>query len=84
MKKKLVMPVPECELGYTEEQVKSITGSRYTEFNYWMNGQTMAICDGRAYDHTLQVYKSTGCGPHGGIVYSGDVERFMLGLPIID
>lgn len=83
-KKKIVMPAPECELGYPDSQICSIMGERYNEFMRWMNGQTMALCDGRSYDYASQSYKLTGCGPHGGVVYSGDVQRFLEGHPIID
>lgn len=75
---------PECELGYTEEQLERILGDRYQEFNFWMSGQTMSICDGRAYNYNLKKYEPTGCGPHGVVVYSWDLDRFLNNLPIID
>ncbi len=78
------LPVPACELGYTQEQLVEILGDRLPEFNKWMVGQTAGICDGRSYDHEKQQYNETGCGPHGFITYSWDVQRFVDGKPIID
>lgn len=82
--KRKELPKPECGLGYTDSQLKTILGSRYEEFMLWMRGQTVAICGGRFYDHEISEYRNTGCGPHGVVVYSWDLERFLLGLPIID
>jgi hypothetical protein len=78
------LPEPECELGYTESQLKTILNSRYKEFMSWMSGQTMALCDGRAYDYELDLYRNTGCGPHGGVVYYWDLKRFLDGKPVVD
>lgn len=82
MKNKL--PLPLCKYGYTKEQIDDILGERSEEFNRWMYGQTMALCDGREYDYAKKEYRSSDCGPHGSITYKWDLERFLAGLPIID
>lgn len=77
---------PECSLGYTPEQVTILTGDREDDFWRWMRGQTMAICDGRSYNHATKEYEEA-CGgvAHGmPIVYASDMGRFLLGLPVID
>lgn len=73
------LPKPKCHLGYTELQLHEMLGDRYEEFGRWMHGQTMAICDGRIYDHAAQQYLPYNCGPHGSIVYPQDVEQFLRG-----
>lgn len=84
--KKIKLPKPECKYGYTENQLIEILSpiNKYVEFNKWMYGQTGSICDGREYDYGKKEYVATGCGPHGGVVYSSDLERFLQGRPIID
>lgn len=78
------LPKPECKYGYTEGQIKQITGDRYVEFCRWMYGQTMSVCDNKEYDYAEKAYKPTGCGPHGSITYASDLTRFMNGLPVVD
>lgn len=78
------LPPPECELGYTEGQIEQIVGDRLGEFDRWMNGQTMGLCDGRRYDHEKREHLATGCGPHGAVVYGHDLRRFLAGLPVVD
>lgn len=75
---------PECQDGYTRRQIEALMGPRLAEFDDWMYGQTMTICDGRAYNHGLREYESTGCGPHGAIAYSHDVARFFAGGRVVD
>lgn len=75
---------PECALGYTDEQLKRILGDRLPEFMQWMAGQTVSLCDGRAYDHSRKEYVETGCGPHGTVTYPWDLDRFLRGQPVID
>lgn len=75
---------PECQLGYTETQLDRILGDRRREFNAWMRGQTIAMCDGKKYNHEEKRYEDTGCGPHGLVVYSWDLQRFIFGLPVVD
>lgn len=81
---KLDLPVPECSYGYPEDQLKSILGDKYKDFNKWMVGQTISRCSGSYYDAFSSSYRRTNCGPHGLVVYFGDVQRYMLGLPVID
>ena len=78
------LPKPDCELGYTDKQVDTIMGLRMAEFQRWMAGQTMAICDGRRFSYAENRYEATGCGPHGYITYPWDLQRFLDGKPIID
>lgn len=75
---------PECNMGYTEEQVTRIMGARLYDFRRWMHGQTGAICDGKQWNPETEEYEQTQCGPHGFITYRQDVERFLLGLPVVD
>jgi hypothetical protein len=75
-----------CPDGLTDNDLKISLGSRYEEFQNWMNGQTRSICDGRSYNYETKEYEATECAsnPHGGVTYSWDVERFLDGRPIID
>lgn len=76
---------PECTYGYTQDQVSQIMGAaRLYDFRKWMAGQTEMLCDGQEYNHETGKYEPTGCGPHGIITYRQDVERFLLGLPVVD
>jgi hypothetical protein len=75
----MTIPKPECQLGYPESQLKEILGDRLEDFNLWMRGQTIAGCDGRRYDHDKKEYQPTGCGPHGYVIYSWDLERYLAG-----
>jgi hypothetical protein len=64
-----------------------------------MVGQTISLCDGKYYDHDKLSYMSSECSDmlpgmpvtreeqlsgHGGVVYAWDLERYLLGLPVID
>lgn len=85
MSREIGMPEPKCRLGYTRSQIEEIMGDRLEEFHSWMYGQTMALCEGRKWNHTLKQYEDACEGiPHGIIVYPWDAERFLLGLPVID
>lgn len=75
---------PECELGYTVEQLQRILGDRYEEFLFWMRGQTLAACQGKRYNHSAKEYEETGCGPHGFAYYAWDLQRFLDNRPVID
>lgn len=77
-------PAAECQLGFTRAQVEQILGDRLDAFNYWMRGQTAAICDGKRYDHDAREYRETGCGPHGLVIYVHDVANYLDGGPILD
>lgn len=79
------LPEPQCRNGYTNDQLKAILGDRYTEFNDWMVGQTVRLCDGLRWNEALDVHEPNGCDePHGFVAYRWDLERFLAGLPIID
>lgn len=74
----MTLPEPECEGGYTQRQVEEIMDDRYDEFRAWMWGQTMMLCEGRAYNHEAREYYET-CGgvAHGAITYEYDLKRFL-------
>jgi len=78
------MPEAECTFGYTDEQVTRVMGARLYDFRKWMRGQTGGICDGMEWSYEKNEYEKTGCGPHGYVTYRQDVERFLLGLPMVD
>ena len=79
------LPKPDCALGYTDAQLDEILGDRRAEFDHWMRGQTIALCEGRLYDHdTREYYESCGGVAHGAATYPWDVESFLAGLPVID
>lgn len=79
------LPKPECEGGYTEQQIFDILGDRELAFRRWMRGQTMMLCDGRRWDPKGQEYVPSDCGTaHGPVVYRWDLERFLAGKPVID
>jgi hypothetical protein len=40
-----------CPRGHTNADLKEILGPRLEEFWSWMTGQTMMLCDGKAYHH---------------------------------
>lgn len=83
------LPTPACEIGYTYEQLDEILGEvgtpRRDEFGRWMDGQTMGLCEGRAFDHDKREYYEVCDGvSHGPCVYPHDLRRFLAGLPVID
>lgn len=78
------LPAPACRYGYTVDQVRDIMGGRYEEFGRWMRGQTMSVCTGTRYDYEINETVSSGCGPHGTIIYWVDVSGFLEGSPITD
>lgn len=75
---------PACRLGYPRDQVEQLLAERVDAFDHWMRGRTIAICDGREYDHETKRYNATDCGPHGAVVYGWDLDRFLMGGPILD
>jgi len=82
---KTTIPAPDCESGYTYNQLLEILGDDLPNFNQWMRGQTMALCEGRRYNHETKEY-TPKCGgvAHGGVVYPWDLARYLDGLPVID
>lgn len=81
-----VDPKPECELGYTDVQVRVILGDRYDEFLRWMRrGQTVGYCSGMKWNPETEEYVPACAGVvHGGVFYPHDVARFLDGLPVVD
>lgn len=84
MKPRDTLPKPDCEYGYTDTQLDDILGDRRPEFNRWMRGQTVAVCDGRRWIPETRVYVASGCGPHGAATYGSDLRRFLAGGPVLD
>jgi hypothetical protein len=79
------LPPPICQQGYPHSQLVEIFGpEKIKTFFHWMRGQTFSECDGQRYVHETKSYEPTGCGPHGFVYYSWDVQRFLDGRPIID
>lgn len=79
------LPKPECEMGFSEEQVTQILGPAESAFWHWMDGQTMCLCEARRYNHEKHCYEPTTCvKAHGTVVYPHDLERFLRGLPPLD
>jgi hypothetical protein len=75
---------PECQLGYPETQLMEMLGPIMDSFMYWMRGQTFSACDGKRYNYETNKYEDTGCGPHGYVFYTHDVERFFSELSVFD
>lgn len=83
----MTLPEPECPLGYPKSQLDTIFGDDVARLWQWMRGQTGAICTGTRYNHDTGAYELSPCaktGAHGYVVYRWDVERFMVGGPILD
>ncbi len=79
------LPMPACKCGYTRNQVEAIMGDRLQEFDKWMYGQTMTLCEGKSYNHETREYEEA-CGgvAHGGVVYDHDLRGFLAKRPITD
>lgn len=75
-----------CPLGLTIEELETLLGPTIERFWDWMYGQTMAICEGRRYNHETKEHEDDECAehPHGLVVYRSDVERYLAGLPVVD
>lgn len=75
-----------CPIGLTEDDLEKLFGDELEDFKKWMVGQTFSICTGERYDFDQNAYTSSSCfpNPHGYVYYRGDVERYILGLPVID
>ena len=72
------IPEPECRSGYTVTQVEEIMGDRAEEFVRWMSGQTVALCEGKKYNHETKKYeKDCGGTSHGVVIYAWDLKRFL-------
>lgn len=70
--------MPACPLGYTAEQVEQIAAEDIADFRKWIEGQTVAICDGRVFNHETREYEPSKCAetPHGVVFYPWDVARW--------
>lgn len=79
-----VIPPPRCKLGYPQDQLAEILGDRLDQFNQWISGQTIGVCNGRMFDHGNGVYLDTKCGPHGPVVYRDDLLNFLSGGKVFD
>lgn len=76
---------PECHLGYTRAQVVDVFGDRVGEFDHWMRGQTIGLCEGKRYNYETEEYEPACEGvAHGPAWYPWDVQRFIRGDPVID
>lgn len=87
MNDELTVGPPECPIGYPLVQLERELGlQHFRRFMLWMNGQTMAICEGRAYNHETGEYEPDACAgfPHGTVAYKWDVQRWLVADPIID
>lgn len=80
--------VGSCPYGLTQADLDELFPgpAARARFSYWMRGQTCMLCDGRSYNHERGEYEPTACAdnPHGVVTYPSDVQRYLLGLPIID
>lgn len=78
-------PQPECELGFTDAQVRVILGNQYDEFLHWMRGQTVGYCSGKKWNPETEEYDPACAGVvHWTVFYPHDVARFLDGLPVVD
>lgn len=87
---------PGCQYGYTRPQLHTILGDSLQEFDDWMWGQTMAVCEAAPEREWVDDPGSPGgmrlvevgpplCShPHGPVVYPWDLQRFLEGRPIVD
>jgi hypothetical protein len=73
-----------CPMGMTLTDVCQALVDRDREpddFFRWMKsyGKTYTICNGENYSHTDRRYYPTACAakPHGTIVFTGDVARWL-------
>ena len=76
-----------CPWGYTNAGIKRILPREEEKrFWQWMAGQTMMLCEGREYDYEAKAYKPSACAqtPHGGIVYTWDLEQYLAGGAALD
>lgn len=80
------LPSPICQLGYPQDQLEELFDEQeLRRLGLWMNGQTMAICEARRYNHDTKKYEPNGCDrAHGGVIYAWDLERWLRAGPIID
>lgn len=77
---------PSCPLGMTRQDLIDLFGERIDDFMQWLSGQTAALCNGEYYNYDQAEFFPTECAdaPHGLVVYTWDVERYLAGWPVID
>jgi hypothetical protein len=85
IKTRVRLSPPKCLAGYPMSQLtEEMPPKTFNAFINWMRGQTFTVCDGRVYNHAFQSYEDSGCGPHGNVFYTSDVNRFLAGGSVID
>jgi hypothetical protein len=62
------------------EAILANHGRSLIDFNRWMTGQTVGVCDGRSYNHATREYE-IACGgiEHGMVTYGVDLQCFLGG-----
>lgn len=97
---KIEIPPGDCRTaygGYPWTQLETIFPDKtFAMLKGWMYGQTMMLCDGSPEREWVHDESAPGgrylvevgpskCGQaHGGVVYEWDLDRFLLGLPVVD
>lgn len=90
---RIEIPPGECKTaygGYPWSQLDEILPPDTAKaLGQWMYGQTMMICDGsperKWIDGELIEVGPPKCDrAHGPVVYEWDLDRFLLGLPVVD
>lgn len=66
-----------CTLGLTTSEVDALVGIRRPQFDLWMHGQTIAICQTTDGPQACR-------GGHGVVTYASDVSRFLRGGEVVD
>lgn len=74
-----------CRMGIPIEDLRRVLPpAQFDSLFDYLDGQTMALCDGWQYNYETNATEDSGCGPHGGVVYVRDVRRWAAGLPVDD
>ena len=92
-----MIPEPECRRGYPWTQIYEMFDEDVVEdLESFMVGQTMTICEAAPQREWIDDPDAPGgmrlvevgpplCDrPHGPVVYTHDLERWMRGGPIVD
>lgn len=79
------LPEPECPMGYPVTQLQTFI-TDMDDLNRWLDGQTMALCEGRRWSYANSEWEPDECAgnPHGAVVYRRDVRRYLDRLPVVD
>jgi hypothetical protein len=80
------IPPPDCRWGYPTSQLEEhLSVNQMQRLMQFMGGQTMTLCEGRAYNHQTKEYYEVCDGvAHGTVIYAHDLWRFLVGLPVVD